>query len=160
MNQFHCVWGFLTYLEMLQSCIRGDSRTLTTSKHRHRIVSGSKYSRSLPPAGYASTFRRYRLSGSKCSRSLPPGGYASRHRHRKVSGSRYSHSLPRVYVVSKPWILHCLLAVSPSSYDCSRYKTTEAYPEQQLVLGLLWPSQRGRAEGLRSCRAYWYDGVF
>ncbi len=113
---------------------------LSASRHRHRKVSGSKYSRSLPPAGYASTSRRRRLSGSRYSRSLPRAGYAltSRRRRlsgsmysrslpragyaltsrrRRLSGSMYSHSLPRVYVVSKPQIRHCLLAVSPSSYD-------------------------------------------
>ena len=47
-----------------------ESQTLTASKHRHRKVSGSRYSHILPPAGYA-----------------------LRHRHRKVSGNMYSHSL-------------------------------------------------------------------
>ena len=63
-------------------------------------------------------------------------------------------------MVSKPQTRHYLLAVSPSSYDYVDLNLIkEAYPEPQRVLGQLWPSQRARVGGLRSCHAYWYDGM-
>ena len=100
-----------------------DSQTLTASTSRRRRVSGSRYSRSLPPAGYASTSCRRRLSGSRYSHSLPPAGYASTSRHRRLSDSRCLRSLPRVYVDSNPQIRHCLLAISPSRYGYSAMRT-------------------------------------